>query len=63
MKNAFVFYTALVIVVLQTPVVYCFQTDLKQPQVNNDLTVFIKDHLGKSSYGNYMGGKKSRVGY
>ena len=58
MKNAFVFYTALVIVVLQTPVVFCFQADLKQSQVNNDLVVFIKDHLGKSSYGNYMGGKK-----
>ena len=58
MKNTFVFYAALLMWLFQSPVVFCFQTDLKQSQVDNELLVFIKEHLGKSSYGNYMGGKK-----
>lgn len=58
MKNTFVFYAALLMWLIQSPVVFCFQTDLKQSQINNELLVFIKEHLGKSSYGNYMGGKK-----
>jgi len=58
MKNIYVYSTVLVLVLLQTPLAFCFQTDLKQPQINNELLVFIKEHLGVSSYGNYMGGKK-----
>ena len=58
MKNIYVCSTVLVLVLLQTPLAFCFQTDLKQPQINNELLGFIKEHLGVSSYGNYMGGKK-----
>ena len=58
MKNIYVYSTVLVLVLLQTPLAFCFQTDLKQPQINNELLGFIKEHLGVSSYGNYMGGKK-----
>ena len=58
MKNIYVYPAVLVLVLLQTPLAFCFQTDLKQPQINNELLGFIKEHLGVSSYGNYMGGKK-----
>jgi len=58
MKNIYVYSAVLVLVLLQTPLALCFQTDLKQPQINNELLGFIKEHLGVSSYGNYMGGKK-----
>jgi hypothetical protein len=58
MKNIYVYSAVLVLVLLQTPLAFCFQTDLKQPQINNELLGFIKEHLGVSSYGNYMGGKK-----
>ena len=58
MKNIFFYSSVLVFVFLQTPVAFCFQADLKQPQINNELLGFIKEHLGVSSYGNYMGGKK-----
>jgi hypothetical protein len=58
MKNICVYSSVLVFVFLQTPVAFCFQADLKQPQINNELLGFIKEHLGMSSYGNYMGGKK-----
>lgn len=58
MKTTCVYSAVLVLVFLQTPFALCFQTDLKQPQVNNELLVFIKENLGVSSYGNYMGGKK-----
>ena len=58
MKNIYVYPAVLVLVLLQAPLAFCFQTDLKQPQINNELLGFIKEHLGVSSYGNYMGGKK-----
>ena len=58
MKNIYVYPAVLVLVLLQNPLAFCFQTDLKQPQINNELLGFIKEHLGVSSYGNYMGGKK-----
>ena len=58
MKNIFFYSSVLVFVFLQTPVAFCFQADLKQPEINNELLGFIKEHLGVSSYGNYMGGKK-----
>ena len=58
MKNIHVYPAVLVLVLLQAPLAFCFQTDLKQPQINNELLGFIKEHLGVSSYGNYMGGKK-----
>ena len=58
MKNIYVYSAVLVFVFLQTPVAFCFQADLKQSQINNELLGFIKEHLGVSSYGNYMGGKK-----
>ncbi|NBR05263.1 MAG: transglutaminase domain-containing protein [Planctomycetes bacterium] len=58
MKNTFVFYAALVLGLFQSPVGFSFKVESKQSQVNNELLGFIKDHLGKSSYGNYMGGKK-----
>ena len=58
MKNIYFYSSVLVFVFLQTPVAFCFQADLKQPQINNELLGFIKEHLGVSSYGNYMGGKK-----
>jgi hypothetical protein len=58
MKNICVYSSVLVFVFLQTPVAFCFQADVKQPQINNELLGFIKEHLGMSSYGNYMGGKK-----
>ena len=58
MKNIYVYPAVLVLVLLQTPLAFCFQTDLKQTQINNELLGFIKEHLGVSSYGNYMGGKK-----
>jgi hypothetical protein len=58
MKNIYVYSAVLVLVLLQTPLALCFQTDLKQTQINNELLGFIKEHLGVSSYGNYMGGKK-----
>ena len=58
MKNIYFYSSVLVFVFLQAPVAFCFQADLKQPQINNELLGFIKEHLGVSSYGNYMGGKK-----
>ena len=58
MKNIFYFCAALMFGLFQVPSGFCFEADLKQSQVNNELLGFIKGHLGKSSYGNYMGGKK-----
>lgn len=58
MKNTFLFCSALVLGFFQTPATFCFELDAKPSHVNNELVGFIKGQIGKSSYGNYMGGKK-----